>query len=277
MSIKLGLLGNEIEYSRSKELHRTLWEFQQKHSGDSFFAQSFEYVVLDTAKDFCAYLESFHGLQVTQPWKGIVSSMLPGVSGGNTLVRKSDDLDAGWKVHDTDIAGLYAALADHAKDYANAKSVVVFGFGDLAKKFLLSAHKHFSQLSSVQLLLRDSSDGHKTNTANTWLKENDLAQVQVSPWSSGPTSLQPADLVLQLSSAPHRGDQMEAWSEFFAASCLVFDACYAPTVAYGSGEPANFIGGGQMLIAQALEAWKLWGIPTHGMSQKNVENILGSN
>jgi len=85
-------------------------------------------------------------------------------------------------------------------------------------------------------------------------------------------------LALQLSSAPHSGDSMAGFDSLFGAAQLVFDACYNPCIAYGSGSHANFVGGLEMLVVQALEAWELWGLPVVGLDiQALVQRLFEEN
>ncbi len=267
MSIKLGLIGNDISYSLSPRLHQYMWNLQKKRKVDAFFEQDFEYCVLDTKSTFSASLDSFSGLQVTQPWKPVLSGVFSGAPFGNTLF-KNNESGSSWKLEDTDLPGMYAAMLQKNQNVRDAKSICVFGFGGLAKKFLLTCRDSFPLLERVHVVAR------RTKAARTWLEAKGLNFVEVTSWASAKNNCI-YELVLQLSSAPHNGDPMSAFGSVFSQADLVFDACYSPCISYGHGS-SNFVGGLHMLVAQAIKAWKLWHIPTEGLDVSRVVGELES-
>jgi len=167
MSVKLGLLGGGIGYSLSPKLHTLMWQMQKESASDRvspvfpFFQQAFEYSVLDTQESMSASLTDFLGLQVTQPWKSVVSRMLPGNDFGNTLVNAGGS----WSMHDTDLAGLYSVLENKNPKIFDTPVIVVFGLGGLAKKFLLSCQQRFANLRQVHVVVRNP------DKARTWIKD----------------------------------------------------------------------------------------------------------
>ncbi len=272
MVVRLGLLGNAIEYSLSPQLHTLMWETQKRKSTDDLFLNDFEYLVLDTQNNFTEELDHFWGLQVTQPWKGFASSLVstscaenhPENIFGNTLVRGSK----GWQVRDTDIHGMYAAMLPKYPDLFLASSVVVFGFGSLAKNFLISCSQKFRNLRQLYVVSRDPS------SVNDWARSRDINTIKPLAWDSSEAMNIECDLALQLSSAPHQGKKMTEFKSVFVRSKLVFDACYAPHIPYGLAHPDNFVGGSEMLVEQAIQAWKQWSLPVDELDRDQILNAM---
>ncbi|GAA1453975.1 shikimate dehydrogenase [Nocardiopsis tropica] len=192
------------------------------------------------------------GLSLTMPLKrraldlaDTVTDLARQVGGANTLVRRG----AGWEAHNTDVAGIAAALTEAGVAPRNA---VVLGAGATAAS-AVAALRLLGVASAVAVLARDTARTGEVTEAARRLGH----PVEVAPLSAIDEYLD-ADLVV--SSLP--SGAADRYAERLARSRAdLFDVVYAPWPTGAAEAVASrggrTVGGFPMLLHQAVAQVRL--------------------
>jgi shikimate dehydrogenase len=276
----LGLVGSPVGHSLSPALHAAALA-SARQDGTYTPLEAPDEASLGAALDALRRGE-LDGLNVTIPWKTVAAARCDALAGEagrlgavNTLVRRADGALIG---HNTDVAGLAAALAEAGLRDLSRRPCAVIGAGGAARAAALVG----AQLDAGEVRI--------------WNRTADRAQALVAALGFGRAcatleeALAGAALVLQASASGMDLDDAETAAlaaglvgplGLTAAGAHVCDLVYRPSrtawmvAAEAAGRTAQ--GGLPMLIHQAAAAFRLWtGVaPDVGAMRAAVARRLG--
>lgn len=136
-SYRAAVLGHPVDHSLSPVLHETAY----RHLGLPTWSYGRQDCEEDGLAPFLAGLdESWRGLSLTMPLKGVALTLAQDVSAtarraraANTLIRRTD---GGWDADNTDIHGIASALAPHLTDPVG--DGLILGGGATARSALIA-------------------------------------------------------------------------------------------------------------------------------------------
>lgn len=235
MKRQIGLLGQNIAYSLSPQLHRSAledagldWDYSLLDTGPENLK-----VVVDKLRQ-----PQWAGANVTMPYKQAVLARLDAVDplsqrlkAVNTIVNNDGQL----KGYNTDVLGLARDL-----DRLGIKvggNVTIIGAGGAAAAALAQA---LGSACAVRILCRREEQGRE-------LANRLQPTALILPWDSPPP---PSDLLINCTPA------QSGWQKFAQPSTTVYDLNY-----YGAAPPpgnCHYYKGLGMLVFQAAESFRLW-------------------
>ncbi|MEL6615462.1 MAG: shikimate dehydrogenase [Bacteroidota bacterium] len=247
------LLGDPVAHSLSPALHNA-----------AFRAQGLDLVYLACQVEEGAVADAMAGLHalgarganVTIPHKETVCRLAAerapeagAVGAANTLVRT----DAGWRAHNTDVAGFLGPLAEHD---LTGTEMTVLGAGGAARAVvyaLLSAYQ------PSRLTVASRRPGQAEALATDLAAHDARGALDARPLAEAPA----ARLVVNCTPLGMHGmEDLSPFSGPLGRGQIAYDLVYRPQQtrflldAHAHG--AEAIGGLPMLIGQAAEAYRLW-------------------
>lgn len=230
---RIALLGHEISYSRSPNVHRAIG----KAIGEDIVCDIVSVPKESLNEEVDNLLNTTEGFFVTKPYKTEISRILSSAVSSVNVVRSRDKCAI-----NTDGIGFMRALDRNFKDWRNAvNSVLVLGAGGAAR-------------SVVQAL---KTAGKKVYVLNRTL----IRAVRLcSETGAELYTNQPAEMIVNCTDVGRSGDDV------LQALCIIPSFGYAFDLIYGD-EPTPFLrriarsggavaGGDDMLIYQAIEGDK---------------------
>jgi shikimate dehydrogenase len=163
MTRLLALIGKDLSYSRSPELHNA---WIQKHGLNARYIP----IEWNTPEDFLSGIQSlsksknFLGGNITNPFKSVATSSrlfesderVQSIGAANTLFRK----DSKWVLTNTDVDGICTTLLHGAENFATSDwDVVILGAGGAAAAAAFTFTRQF-QNCRVSCALRSPSKAH---------------------------------------------------------------------------------------------------------------------
>lgn len=253
----MGIIGQQIGYSLSPRIH-------------NFSASSLNIDIVYLNCDMPAEsLENFLiaawnigalGFNVTTPFKSTITSLLSekSLESANTLYRGK----AGWSLASTDAEGFDMAIKRLGFNFSGFKRVVFLGCGGVVSAILSYITKRFENSPEIAIVRRSPTQDERVRSflPNDFpLKFFDFKPSQfekIIRHAGGET------LVVQATSAPHRGDDLAAFVPALQDFKGVFvDLVYGRAsalleAAQNKGIPCQ--DGLPMLIEQARLSQRLW-------------------
>jgi shikimate dehydrogenase len=253
----LGLLGEGIAYTQSPKLHNLATSVLRINAVYLPLAMPAAAVpaFLDVAWQLGAT-----GFNVTTPHKALVASLVPGctLASVNTLYRGPD----GWKAASTDGAGFARGLGRLGKTLADFDEIVVLGSGGATTAVLAHICEAAAQRPAIKVLRRTPARDAGLRSAlpqGAPLAFDDLTLAVLSAALAGKGE---RTLLIQATSAPHRGDDLaELVPALKAFRGVVADLVYGkPSALYHAANARDLLAqdGEAMLIEQARLAQQLW-------------------
>ncbi|MFC9089040.1 MULTISPECIES: shikimate dehydrogenase [Nocardiopsis] len=249
-TVRAAVLGSPVAHSLSPVLHTAAyaamgldeWSYGLHECGEEELAP------------FLAGLGGeWAGLSLTMPLKRralelaeTVSDLALQAGGANTLVRRGRE----WHAHNTDVAGITAALAEAGADAP--RSAVVLGAGATAASALV-ALRLLGLTAPVTVLARDPARAGQVAAA----ARRTGHPLEVAPLAEVDKHL---DVDLVVSSLPSGAADLHA--DLLAASRAdLFDVVYSPwptrAAAAVAARGGRVVGGFPMLLHQAVEQVRL--------------------
>lgn len=245
---RAAVLGSPIAHSLSPVLHRAAYAELGLDWG--YDVLECDAGALPVVLDGFAGSSTYAGVSLTMPLKqaalGLVDDaddMVRVVGAVNTVVFG----DGGRVGHNTDVAGLVAAIGEAGREAPVAP--VVIGGGGAARAAVVALARVGA--TQVSVMLRDVARGAPLVT----IGERAGIAVAVEPWDTALGALPAADLVIA-ATPPGAADDLAHVS--WAPSTALVDVVYSPWptalahAACDAGAPV--VGGLTMLVGQAAEA-----------------------
>jgi len=248
--VRAAVLGSPVAHSLSPVLHTAAYA--------AMGLEEWSYGLYECGEEeldpFLAGLGGeWAGLSLTMPLKrraldlaDTVTDLARQVGGANTLVRRG----AGWEAHNTDVAGIAAALTEAGAE--SPRDAVVLGAGATAAS-ALAALRLLGVVSTVTVLARDPARTGEVTAAAARLGH----PVEIAPLSSVDEHL---DVDLVVSSLPSGAADRYA-SRLAGSRADLFDVVYAPWPTRAAeavaGRGGRTVGGFPMLLHQAVAQVRL--------------------
>lgn len=246
---KYGLLGANIAYSFSPDLHNHMFQLtgiEADYSLIDISRDQFDLEVLSKA------VENYSGFNVTIPYKEAILGLLNevderarNIGAVNTVVLE----DGKWKGYNTDYDGFLYLF--HQLEYKERKSAIILGTGGAAKMvYHVLLDLGFDNISVISR----SIDGDKAYF-------NKARCMDYKALESGKLSF---DLLVNCTplGMSNHVDVIPVSREFLSHQGAVIDLIYNPPETKLMREAKklgiNVLGGLDMLVVQALEAESLW-------------------
>lgn len=249
-----GLLGNNISYSLSPEIHN----FSSRLLGRDSVYLAFNL----GAQHLATFLEAawsmdFGGFNVTQPYKNDVARIIGAKEESvNTVYRGPD----GWLGLSTDGRGFLAACNRAGIQVATLKEIIFLGTGG-ANQSILQSLLTQTKLKKLTFMRRSPKHDDRIRRATS-------LPTEFTEWSSDifrdlVNQADEASLIIQGTSAPQNGDNLSGFKaalEGFRGSLV--DICYGNHLSslfhHARQKGLKVMDGLPMLIEQALLSQKLW-------------------
>lgn len=240
MGRRAGVLGRPITHSLSPVLHRAAY---------ADLGLDWTYDAVDCGVDelpaVLADRTDWAGFSATMPLKHAVlevataiSPVAAAVGAANTLLPGAD----GWRADNTDVAGIVAALAEHA---VAPDSVTILGAGGTAQA-VLAALLAFG-IDECTVLVRDRSRTSRVlDTA-----ERLGITVRAGQLDGGATALGAGLVVSTLPAGAADPFAQRAWSRGQAVLDVVYAPWPTPLAARAASAGAKVVSGALMLLHQA--------------------------
>lgn len=292
---RLGLLGYNINYSKSAIIHRTAAELCG--------VPNLTYEFIDLAPNQLSSLPAIltttkiTAFNITTPHKSVatlaqVLSVRP--SPWRSVNTATFNPSHGqWHLTNTDGQGFIAALRASTIHLARIRHLVVLGFGGATQgilQSLFSVHPHnphcrtepiFTDPLTITILWRRIKNNHRVSEPllNELISSSALSPQQLFLTGFTPAHMSQAIqrarrqnepgsvLLIQATPLPHQGDGMQAWVDAleqqelapYLGGCM--DMCYHPSSAlhpWSEGAGVPYASGWLMLLEQARGAQQIW-------------------
>jgi 3-dehydroquinate dehydratase/shikimate dehydrogenase len=207
----------------------------------------------------------FRGFAVTQPWKlaaaraGRPSEDVRAIGAANTLVRERGR----WRAENTDVDGVFDALADH--DTGEGRSAVVVGAGGAARAAAIAARRLGYE---VALCARRDAEADRVS-----------AELGVDSLAWGDLAASEADLYVNATPVGWRDDEPSALpASVLEQRPLVFDCVYrrdgkeTATIRAARQKKCPTVDGLRMFVGQAVRQAQFFGV--EGVTNDEVRGIL---
>lgn len=257
----MGLLGADIHYTMSPRLHNRAAALLGINAAylPLSMPESAIKSFLDVAWDLGAL-----GFNVTTPHKAFVASIIPGckLASVNTVFRGKN----WWEAASTDGAGFALGLKRLGINISEFSDLIILGSGGVVAAILaymsqLALVNQLPTLPMVHLLSRgrDCNDSLRS----LWLQQGEIRFSDLNLKNLQNTlSMARQGLLIQATSAPHRGDDLsELCPALKGFSGVVSDLVYArPSALFQVAKEYGLKAqdGTAMLIEQARLAQRLW-------------------
>ncbi|MGH7731860.1 MAG: shikimate dehydrogenase family protein [Candidatus Eiseniibacteriota bacterium] len=249
--VRLGVLGDPLEYTRSPDLHR---------AGLAALGLDGESSALPTpVEQLGARLDDlaargFRGVNLTRPLKAAVLPFLGRVSGAAAEARSVNTVGFtpdGWWGETTDGPGLIDLLHDLGREPGRER-VVMLGGGGAARSLALA----LAGAGAEPLTVRARKPAE---IADTW---RGLPGARLVPWRSQEEAVALGDATLVVNATPLGGDEGPAPLDRIARSALILDLVYGervgPWVLRARAEGREAYDGLGLLVFQARRSLALW-------------------
>lgn len=256
-SYKFGLIGHRIGYSRSPAIFDAIFN----HLGVDGSFENFDLSEpeLEAAFDNKTFAE-ISGLSVTIPYKKTVINLLNNVDPiAETLeaVNSISLREEGTFGSNTDWIGFANPLAEYNQQL-DGRSAIIFGYGGSAKAVIYSLYKNFN-VKAVSVIGRDLTRAKENLTQ----LQNHLDGLEIQYTAQLANRLREAIMV---NCTPLGGfnyaDQVVLPTDLaLDQATIYYDLNYNPdnqTIARLRKQGRTAIDGSAMLVAQALESFRLW-------------------
>jgi len=248
--VSLAVLGDPIAHSKSPIIHQAFAE-QWGEPVDYQAIQCSADALSDTIQ--ALHSKGFQGINLTVPLKeralGLCDQLHPEAEMAqavNTLIRTS----TGWLGTNTDGQGLVDDLM-HLKVALENKRILLIGAGGAAAGVCGPLLQ--TKLAMLAIVNRTPNRADELSA-----RLNDPRVETLSLTSTAP----PFDLIIQATSAGHRGEILAPPSAWFDPHTLVYDLNYgpahAPLAQWGSAHDLVIFDGLGMLIRQAALSFQHW-------------------
>lgn len=255
-----GLIGNPVEHTLSPLIHNTLSELLDINLAYVPFRVEDGNV---EAAVRGAYALSIRGLNVTVPHKSAVIPYLSAIDplaekigAVNTLVRCGD----GYKGYNTDMPGLYRALASEAVALSGSE-VLILGAGGVGRAVAMmcavNGASHVYLLNRTRGKAQEVADEVRAKTGY-----GAMEAVALSDYRSIPKQKY---LVIQATSVgmfPNAGDAVVSEADFYeyvgVGVDLIFNPAETMFMKYAGQAGARTLNGLKMLLYQGILAYELW-------------------
>lgn len=272
----MGLIGNPVEHTLSPAIHNTI---------ASFMGENMVYVPFPVADSIegavkGAYALGVQGLNITVPYKSEVIPFLvqmdeeaKTIGAVNTLVRTN----GGFKGYNTDIKGLYLALASEGIFIKESK-IMIIGAGGAARAaaFMCAFHE------AKQVIILNRTLEKAVRIAEE-VKEktgfNEISAKSISEWEQAEGT---GYIVLQATKAglyPRTEECPITDTGFFKKASVVYDLIYTPRetmfMRLAKEQGVDAYNGLKMLLYQGIAAYELFnGVSVPKQAAEEVYEVL---
>jgi len=256
-TFKFGVLGHNIAYSLSPKIFNTIFNYSKIEGETSILDWSLE-ELQTKSKD----LLGFDGLSVTIPYKTEIVQYIDHIkkpAGFINSVNSIHNVNNKLIGYNTDYQGFIFPL----KKYSNRikdSSLLLYGFGGSARAILYGLINEYN-ISQIKVIIRD-----KTKSKNIHKYMNNLFPNLSISVSSFDDPVDFSDYKLVVNSTPLGGvnfpDNLPFGNKLnFDVNTIYYDLNYNSNnkaIKLAKDNNMTTIDGKQMLIAQAIESFKLW-------------------
>jgi 3-dehydroquinate dehydratase/shikimate dehydrogenase len=270
----IGLVGNPVGHSLSPQIHNAAFEAAavnavyipfEVHDADQFMRRM--------ANPSSRELEwNLRGLSVTAPHKSAVMKSLDWIEPSAKAIGAVNTIlirDAEMHGYNTDDAGFLAPLRQKFGSLRGARCAVI-GAGGGARAALWALH---SEGAEVALFVRDASKARGAS-----------AEFEVESYPLSSASFKGFDVVVNATPIGTRGaleDQTLATTGQLRGVRLAYDLVYNPLetrfLREARAAGCEMLGGLEMLLAQAIEQFKLWTGKDPDVEVMRTEALLWTN
>jgi shikimate dehydrogenase len=245
--MEFGLIGKKLSHSFSQRY------FTQKFAEEQIDAvyHNFELPSIDHLHDMLRAHPDLRGFNVTIPYKIEIIPLLDSITesaqaiGAVNVVKVQDGLLHG---HNTDVLGFRDSLAAFCKAGPGGKALVL-GTGGASRAVVYSLRTYF-EFDEIHLASRTPDTG------------------QVSYEALGRQGLQDYSLIVNTTAVgqfPKAEERLPLPFDTLHPGQYLYDLIYNPAVtsflAEGQRRGCHCLGGMEMLIGQAEQAWQIWNAP----------------
>jgi len=258
---KFGLIGHRIGYSRSPSIFKAIFDYLEVEGSFENFDLAPD--KLQLAFDNNSFAE-ISGLSVTIPHKKAVVELLDKLDPVAEILQAINSISFGNEGtfgSNTDWIG-FAQPLDEYKAQLNNASAIVLGYGGSAKAVIYSLYSNFN-IREISVVGRDLT---KAKENLTTLQES-LSALNLEFLNHiKPAQLQERNPAIIINCTPLGGFNSPDLSPLPSGLVLDFDTIYYDlnynsnnqTVARLRNLGMTTIDGSAMLVAQALESFRLW-------------------
>ncbi|MBC7661694.1 MAG: hypothetical protein H7249_18510 [Chitinophagaceae bacterium] len=239
-----GLIGRGISHSLSPLIHNTA----ARLLGLDVVYVPFDFAVPPSAEFFNQMLESnCYGFNITVPYKETVGRLFPeGPQSCNTLASQNGQ----WKSASTDADGFFRGLSEIDTDVFDFNAVICLGYGGAAKALIASLYLQRPDLPLFVLCRGEHEKALESLVFGKFEPPVLTALIQTHPNA----------LVIQCTSAPLRGDNLEQFTLAGLEGVFVDLVYGTPSAMLDQAKAMDLPcqDGIPMLIHQALVSQQLW-------------------
>lgn len=254
-----GLIGNPVEHTMSPVIHNTL----AKEMGINLVYVPFLVENRLEAAIQGAYQLNVLGLNVTVPYKSQVLDSLVAcddlakqIGAVNTLVRTLD----GYKGYNTDMTGLYRAMASYGIELKNQK-IIILGAGGAARAVAYLCAFHGAD--TVYMLNRSVDKAEAiAKEVNTNVHRECIYPMKLQEYQQLPKEKMLCIQATSVGLAPNKDEVVIEDPAFYQRVHTGYDLIYRPIntkfMQLVKRSKAEAYHGLKMLLYQGIEAFELW-------------------
>lgn len=256
-NFKFGVLGHNISYSLSPRIFDTIFEYVKLNGETSILDWN-----SDELKVGKKELLEYDGLSITIPYKTEIISYLDHIKYPADLIQSVNSvhiIDNKMIGYNTDYKGFVFAL-DRYSDLIKNRNLLLYGFGGSARAILYGLVEKY-KVSHVEVVIRDyRKRGNIKDILNNIFPD---LSVSIKTFDDK-INLSRFSLIINstpLGGVNHPDNLPFGDNSDFNGETLYYDLNYNDgnkAIAFSKENNMIIIDGKQMLIAQAIESFKLW-------------------